>query len=124
MKPTSMDVLVSGASVARPTAAYGLRRYGFNPRVVERTPAVRVAQDGRVRSALPNHRSDDHEDPHPPKTAVGVASPELIRLVMRLPVMVQRKLLLFQRGSARALDAIALERYEPIRRSERREGRP
>jgi len=119
-----MDVLVSGASVAWPTATHGLRRYGFNPRVVERTPDVRVARDGGPRSAWPNHRSDDHDGPHPPKTAVGVAPPELIRPLIRLPVMLQRKLLSLQRGPARALDAIALERYEPIRRSEHREEQP
>jgi 2-polyprenyl-6-methoxyphenol hydroxylase-like FAD-dependent oxidoreductase len=42
MKPTSRDVLISGASVAGPTLAYWLRRYGFNPTVVERTPRLGV----------------------------------------------------------------------------------
>jgi 2-polyprenyl-6-methoxyphenol hydroxylase-like FAD-dependent oxidoreductase len=35
------DVLISGASVAGPALAYWLRRYGFNPTVVERAPALR-----------------------------------------------------------------------------------
>src|SRR5919202_3419385 len=36
------DVLIVGASVAGPTLAYWLRRYGFNPTVVERAPAPRM----------------------------------------------------------------------------------
>src|SRR4051812_41456460 len=48
MKPTSRDVLISGASVAGPTLAYWLRRYGFKPTVVERTPAVRVGVGGHA----------------------------------------------------------------------------
>jgi 2-polyprenyl-6-methoxyphenol hydroxylase-like FAD-dependent oxidoreductase len=35
------NVLISGASVAGPALAYWLRRYGFNPTVVERAPAPR-----------------------------------------------------------------------------------
>jgi 2-polyprenyl-6-methoxyphenol hydroxylase-like FAD-dependent oxidoreductase len=35
------DILISGASVAGPALAYWLRRYGFNPTVVERAPAPR-----------------------------------------------------------------------------------
>lgn len=35
------DVLISGASVAGPALAYWLRRYGFNPTVIERAPALR-----------------------------------------------------------------------------------
>jgi 2-polyprenyl-6-methoxyphenol hydroxylase-like FAD-dependent oxidoreductase len=35
------DILISGASVAGPTLAYWLRRYGFHPTVVERAPAPR-----------------------------------------------------------------------------------
>jgi 2-polyprenyl-6-methoxyphenol hydroxylase-like FAD-dependent oxidoreductase len=35
------DVLISGASVAGPALAYWLRRYGFNPTVVEQAPALR-----------------------------------------------------------------------------------
>jgi 2-polyprenyl-6-methoxyphenol hydroxylase-like FAD-dependent oxidoreductase len=34
-------VLISGASVAGPAVAYWLRRYGFNPTIVERAPAPR-----------------------------------------------------------------------------------
>jgi 2-polyprenyl-6-methoxyphenol hydroxylase-like FAD-dependent oxidoreductase len=36
------NILISGASVAGPTLAYWLRRYGFNPTVVERAPAPRM----------------------------------------------------------------------------------
>ena len=36
-----MDVLISGASIAGPALAYWLRRYGFNPTVVERATAPR-----------------------------------------------------------------------------------
>src|SRR5207344_3330936 len=39
----TMDVLVSGASVAGPVTAYWLRRYGFRVTVVERAPALRKA---------------------------------------------------------------------------------
>jgi 2-polyprenyl-6-methoxyphenol hydroxylase-like FAD-dependent oxidoreductase len=35
------DVLISGASIAGPALAYWLRRYGFNPTVVERAPVLR-----------------------------------------------------------------------------------
>jgi 2-polyprenyl-6-methoxyphenol hydroxylase-like FAD-dependent oxidoreductase len=35
------DVLISGASIAGPALAYWLRRYGFNPTVVEVAPAPR-----------------------------------------------------------------------------------
>lgn len=35
------NVLISGASVAGPALAYWLRRYGFNPTIVERAPAPR-----------------------------------------------------------------------------------
>ncbi|APR78891.1 monooxygenase, FAD-binding protein [Minicystis rosea] len=35
------NILISGASIAGPTLAYWLRRYGFNPTVVERAPAPR-----------------------------------------------------------------------------------
>jgi 2-polyprenyl-6-methoxyphenol hydroxylase-like FAD-dependent oxidoreductase len=38
---TNRDVLISGASVAGPALAYWLRRYGFNPTIVERAPALR-----------------------------------------------------------------------------------
>jgi 2-polyprenyl-6-methoxyphenol hydroxylase-like FAD-dependent oxidoreductase len=60
-----------------------------------------------------------------PRTPLSVwLTPELIRLVLRLPVRLQRKLLSLQGGPARALDAIALERYEPTRCSDRRQERP
>src|SRR5262245_17916596 len=36
------NILISGASIAGPTLAYWLRRYGFNPTVVERAPAPRL----------------------------------------------------------------------------------
>ncbi|MEV4311874.1 FAD-dependent monooxygenase [Actinocrispum sp. NPDC049592] len=36
-----MKILISGASVAGPALAYWLRRYGFQPTVVERAPAPR-----------------------------------------------------------------------------------
>lgn len=42
------DVLISGASVAGPTLAYWLRRYGFNPTVLERTPAIRAGLGGHA----------------------------------------------------------------------------
>ncbi len=35
------SILISGASIAGPALAYWLRRYGFNPTVVERAPALR-----------------------------------------------------------------------------------
>jgi 2-polyprenyl-6-methoxyphenol hydroxylase-like FAD-dependent oxidoreductase len=37
----SRDILISGASIAGPALAYWLRRYGFNPTVLERAPALR-----------------------------------------------------------------------------------
>jgi 2-polyprenyl-6-methoxyphenol hydroxylase-like FAD-dependent oxidoreductase len=44
MKGTAVrdqNILISGASVAGPALAFWLRRYGFNPTIVERAPAVR-----------------------------------------------------------------------------------
>lgn len=38
---TSKNILISGASVAGPALAFWLRRFGFNPTVVERDPALR-----------------------------------------------------------------------------------
>ncbi len=35
------DVLISGAGIAGPTLAYWLKRYGFNPTVVEQAPSPR-----------------------------------------------------------------------------------
>jgi 2-polyprenyl-6-methoxyphenol hydroxylase-like FAD-dependent oxidoreductase len=43
-----MKVLISGASVAGPVLAYWLRRYGFEPTVVERTPAARHGLGGHA----------------------------------------------------------------------------
>jgi hypothetical protein len=34
-------ILISGASIAGPTLAYWLKRYGFNPTVIERAPQMR-----------------------------------------------------------------------------------
>lgn len=48
MKPTNRDVLISGASIAGPTLAYWLSRYGFTPIVVERTPALRAGLGGHA----------------------------------------------------------------------------
>ena len=35
------NILISGASIAGPTLAYWLKRYGFNPTVIERAPQLR-----------------------------------------------------------------------------------
>jgi 2-polyprenyl-6-methoxyphenol hydroxylase-like FAD-dependent oxidoreductase len=48
MSDGNTDVLVSGASVAGPTLAYWLHRYGFSPTVVERTPALRAGLGGHA----------------------------------------------------------------------------
>src|SRR5215472_19131192 len=37
----NQNILISGASLAGPALAYWLSRYGFQPTVVERTPALR-----------------------------------------------------------------------------------
>src|SRR3712207_9458318 len=37
------DILVSGAGVAGPVVAYWLKRYGFNPTVIELAPTIRKA---------------------------------------------------------------------------------
>ena len=37
-----MDVLISGAGIAGPCAAYWLHRYGFRPTIIERAPALRA----------------------------------------------------------------------------------
>ena len=48
-----MKVLISGAGVAGCTAAYWLRRFGFDPVVVERSPPRRGRlQDRRQGAAL------------------------------------------------------------------------
>jgi 2-polyprenyl-6-methoxyphenol hydroxylase-like FAD-dependent oxidoreductase len=41
LKMKNSNILISGASVAGPALAFWLRRYGFNPTVVERAPALR-----------------------------------------------------------------------------------
>jgi len=41
MATHKQTVLISGASIAGPTLAYWLKRYGFTPTVVERSPALR-----------------------------------------------------------------------------------
>lgn len=38
---TTKNVLISGASIAGPAAAFWLRRFGYNPTVVERFPGIR-----------------------------------------------------------------------------------
>lgn len=43
MPQTTSTVLISGAGIAGPTLAYWLRRYGFQPTVVERAPTPREA---------------------------------------------------------------------------------
>jgi 2-polyprenyl-6-methoxyphenol hydroxylase-like FAD-dependent oxidoreductase len=43
MEPRNRRVLISGASVAGPVLAYWLRRYGFEPTVVEVAPALRTS---------------------------------------------------------------------------------
>ncbi len=48
MPPADPDVLISGASVAGPVLAHWLRRYGFNPTVVERTSSVRTGLGGHA----------------------------------------------------------------------------
>src|SRR5580698_5270887 len=41
-KLQNRNILISGASAAGPSLAYWLHRYGFNPTVVERAPALRA----------------------------------------------------------------------------------
>ena len=48
MAPANPDVLISGASVAGPVLAHWLRRYDFNPTVVERSPSVRTGLGGHA----------------------------------------------------------------------------
>src|SRR6266516_1124217 len=47
-KGVVMKVLISGASVAGPVLAYWLHRYGFEPTIVERTPALRHGLGGHA----------------------------------------------------------------------------
>ncbi len=41
MNITNKNILISGASIAGPTLAYWLKRYGFTPTVIERVPQLR-----------------------------------------------------------------------------------
>ncbi len=41
MSTNNTNILISGASIAGPTLAYWLKRYGFNPTVIERAPHLR-----------------------------------------------------------------------------------
>src|SRR6266702_2620370 len=41
MTITNTTILISGASIAWSTLAYLLKRYGFNPTVIERVPHLR-----------------------------------------------------------------------------------
>ncbi|HEY6595423.1 MAG TPA: hypothetical protein VI011_15200, partial [Asanoa sp.] len=51
-----------------------------------------------------------------PRTPLQVwLTPQLLRLVPRLPARVQQRLSSCQAGPARALEAITLKRYESIR---------
>lgn len=38
---TNKNILISGAGIAGPTLAYWLKRYGFNPTIVEKSPISR-----------------------------------------------------------------------------------
>src|SRR5260221_91023 len=42
MATKNQSILISGASIAGPTLAYWLKRYGFTPTVVERSPVLRT----------------------------------------------------------------------------------
>jgi 2-polyprenyl-6-methoxyphenol hydroxylase-like FAD-dependent oxidoreductase len=42
MSTKNTTILISGASIAGPTLAYWLKRYGFTPTVIERTPQLRA----------------------------------------------------------------------------------
>ena len=48
MKPSNREVLISGASIAGPTLAWWLCRYGFTPTVIEQTPALRAGLGGHA----------------------------------------------------------------------------
>src|SRR5437868_14409825 len=41
MSSKNTSILISGASIAGPTLAYWLKRYGFTPTVIERAPQLR-----------------------------------------------------------------------------------
>src|SRR6476661_1604316 len=42
MSAKNTTILISGASIAGPTLAYWLKRYGFTPTVIERAPQLRA----------------------------------------------------------------------------------
>src|SRR5690242_16984709 len=42
MSSKNTTILISGASIAGPTLAYWLKRYGFTPTVIERAPQLRA----------------------------------------------------------------------------------
>src|ERR1700694_4504453 len=42
MNTKNTTILISGASIAGPTLAYWLKRYGFTPTVIERAPQLRA----------------------------------------------------------------------------------
>jgi len=42
MSTKNTTILISGASIAGPTLAYWLKRYGFTPTVIERAPHLRA----------------------------------------------------------------------------------
>ena len=46
-----MKILISGASIAGPTLAYWLHRYGFDVTVVEKAPAVRTGDTRSISGA-------------------------------------------------------------------------
>ena len=48
MPTRELTVLVSGASIAGPIAAFWLRRFGFRPTVVERTSELRIGGGGHA----------------------------------------------------------------------------
>src|SRR2546422_9225296 len=45
MSTKNTTILISGASIAGPTLAYWLKRYGFTPTVIERAPQLRAGGD-------------------------------------------------------------------------------
>ena len=123
MAPTPTTVLVSGASVAGPTLAYWLRRYGFEVTVVERTPELRKGLGGHAvdlfgpavdiaewMGILPQVQATRTRTPR----QVWLAA-QLMRLVPQLPAALQRRLASLQGGPARALESITLKQYQPLR---------
>src|SRR2546425_9399259 len=77
MNNNNRKILISGASIAGPALAYWLNRYGFQPTVVEKAPALReggyaidirgAAQEVAARMGILDevrkvhtHRSEEH----------------------------------------------------------------